>query len=344
MAQHVLSGGITSYHRLVSAVVISLVLMLLQVAVYKLTGLKRQFHALSYGPSLFLIAFLSDIIQKDNGEISSCSSCWVYLILIIVWIILVMLGHMMQEIEDKDAVRLFSRPMWINMLFMAIMFMCVAWMANTNAVFHYRIKVEQCLLDGDTSGALQVGKKSLESDENLMMLRMFALSKDNQLGEHLFEYPIIGNSDYILPTDSSTHMMMYPVNDLYKLLGGRPATIMQPMHFLELLQHRDSLKNQPVNDYLLCGYLIDRQLDRFVKELKRCYQINDSLPKHYREALTIYAHLRSNPQVLYKHNTMEEDFSNLLQLEKQYNDYTERKGKVEEQYRGTYWYYYKYEK
>ena len=35
--------------------------------------------------------------------------------------------------------------------------------------------------------------------------------------------------------------------------------------------------------------------------------------------------------------------NNLQELEAEYPDLTERKGKVEEHYRGTYWYYYEYE-
>ena len=40
---------------------------------------------------------------------------------------------------------------------------------------------------------------------------------------------------------------------------------------------------------------------------------------------------------------VEEDFRNLQELEQQYSDLQERKVKVSEQYRGTYWYYYRYE-
>ena len=148
----------------------------------------------------------------------------------------------------------------------------------------------------------------------------------------------------MLPTDSLSCMMFYPQDSLYKFIGARPASRMSPMRYLELVQQRDSLPNKTVADYLLCGYLIDRQIDDFVKELGKYYHIDDSLPKHYREALTLYTHMRSRPLVVYHHAVMDEDYDNLMQLEKQYPDKSERRVKVEEQYRGTYWYYYKYEK
>ena len=147
----------------------------------------------------------------------------------------------------------------------------------------------------------------------------------------------------MLPTDSLSCMMLYPVDSMYKFIGARPATRMAPVRYLELVQRRDTLPNKTVNDYLLCGMLIDRDLDGFVTNLGKYYHINDSLPKHYREALTLYTHMRSRPVVVYHNNVMDEDYDNLVELEKQYPLKSERMGKVEEHYRGTYWYFYRYE-
>ena len=101
------------------------------------------------------------------------------------------------------------------------------------------------------------------------------------------------NSSQMLPTDSLSTLMMYPVDSLYRFLGARPASRMTPMRYLQLLERRDSVPNPAVADYQLCGYLIDRQLDKFASEIERYYTINDSLPRHYREALTLYTHLRN---------------------------------------------------
>jgi hypothetical protein len=129
---------------------------------------------------------------------------------------------------------------------------------------------------------------------------------------------------------------------------------MSPLRFLELLQRRDttSLRTpapprprasvSPATDYLLCGLLIDRQIDRFAREIGKYYTLDDHLPKHYREALVLYTHLRSDPVVEYHHAVTDEDWRNLQDLEKQYPDATERQGKVEDQFGNTYWYYYEY--
>ena len=343
MTQHVLSGGLTHYNRTLGALIITFVLLLVQTGVYKLTNLRRQAYALTYVPSMLMLALISDVEPMGGGTISFASSWWVALLLLLLWGGVVYVVRLWQQVEGADDARFFSRSMWVNMLVMAILIMLVAGFGNTNAVFHYRMKAEQSLKNDDAADAIKAGRKSLESDEHLLMLRMFALAKEDALGERLFEYPITGNSSQMLPTDSLSQLLLLPADSLYKFIGARPVGRMTPMRYLELVEQKDSVPHKVVTDYRLCGYLIDRQIDRFAAEVGRYYTINDSLPKHYREALTLYTHLRSRPVVVYHNSVMDEDYDNLLQLERQYSDVTERQVKVEEHYHGTYWYYYKYE-
>lgn len=346
MAQHVLSGGLTHYNRLIGAVIITFSLFILQLLVFSVLRLKKRTHALTYLPSFLLLAVISDVSHAPDGTITHGHSWWLILFLLLLWGGIVFVARMAQEVEDDADYRLFSRPMWINMLTMVVLIIILAWIGNTNAVFHYRMAAERHLLEGDEEGALKAGRKSLESDEHLLMLRMYALARQGKLGEKLFEYPITGTSSEMLPTDSLSQVLMYPVDSIYRFIGARPVGKMAPMRYLELVAQKDSLPRQAVFDYILCGYLIDKKIDRFASEVGRYYTFNDSvdsLPKHYREALTLYTHLRAHPVLVYHHAVTDEDYDNLQELEKQYPNPTERKGKVEDQYRGTYWYYYKYE-
>ena len=54
-------------------------------------------------------------------------------------------------------------------------------------------------------------------------------------------------------------------------------------------------------------------------------------------------HSRSNPLVNFQVPVMEEDYANYQELKKQYQDPIERKTRVSEEYRGTYWYFFEYE-
>ena len=344
MTQHVLSGGLTHYNALWGTLIIIAVLMLLQLIIYRIIRLNKRSHALTYVPSMMLLALVSEISRQiESGE---GVSGWIWVlpvIALLVWAGVAAVAKLVQEIESDRDFSLFSRPMWINALLMALQIICVAWIGNTNAVYHYRMQTETLLADGKYQKALEVGRRSLESDANLLMLRMYALARENALGERLFEYPISANVEQILPTSGRTRMYYCPEDSLWRFLGGRPAEAMTPMHFLDLLERRDSIVPRQVIDYKLCGLLIDRQIDRFAREIGKYYKLDERLPKHYREALVLYTHSRSNPVVTYHHAVADEDWRNLLELERHYPNPTERKGRVEDQYHGTYWYYYRYQ-
>ena len=343
MTQHVLSGGLTHYNRLVGAIIITAVLMILQHIVNGVTKLNKRFHALTYVPSMLLLAMLTDVSQTIDKGISLSRSFGLVAFFAVAWGVLIFFVRQYENVVKEFHIPFFSRSMWLNMLMMVAMITCVAWIGNTNAVFQYRMKVEGHLMRGEYHQARKVGQKSLESDADLMMLRMYALARCNELGEHLFEYPITGNSSQILPTSGKTKMLLCPTDSIYKFMGARPAVPMEPERYLAMLQRRDSVNHIAIADYLLCGYLIDKQLDRFAQEISHYYPLNAQLPKHYREALTLYTHSRSNPSVVYQVPEVEENYANYQELKKQYRDPMEQKTRVSEEYRGTYWYFYDYE-
>ena len=348
-AQHVLSKGLTTYKPFLGAVLITLILQALQLIVFALTRLRKRSHALNYLPSMLALAVITDINSNVDGQYSLGSWWWILPLVIALWLFMVFVARVLQDVEpNAEPKGLFSRAMWINMLTMALLIIMVVAFSNSNAVFHYRMRAESRLLSGDFKGALQMGAKSLESDADLQMIRMYALSRTGELGERLFDYPVSGHSEAMLPVEGKSRFVMYPTDSLYKFLGARPKGEMTTDRYLVLMQRRDSTVNRSIADYQLCGLLIDKRIDDFVRLLRRYYSEGDTLdidrlPRHYREAMTLYTHLRSKPVVVYHNSVMDEDWKNLQELEAEYADLTERKGRVEEHYRGTYWYYYEYE-
>ena len=317
--------------------------MILQSIVNGITKLNKRFHALTYMPSMLVLALLTGVSQTIDRGVSLSNSIWLVMLFAIIWVGLIYSVRQYQDMKKDSQYPLFSRSMWINMLIMVFMISCVAWIGNTNAVFQYRMKVEGHLKRGEYPQALNVGKKSLESDSDLLMLRMYALARCGEMGDHLFDYPITGNSSQVLPTNGKTKMLLYPTDSLYKFLGARPAVQMEPQRYLAMLQRRDSVNNKAIADYILCSYLIDKQLDCFAQEISHYYTVDAHLPKFYREALTLYTHSRSNPLVVFSVPVMEEDYANYQELKRQYQDPMEQKTRVSEEYRGTYWYYFEYE-
>lgn len=343
VTQHLLSGGQTSYSRLTGSLLITIVLMLLQAGVYCLLPLRRFAHALTYFPSLLALAVLTSGAEQPDCHFGIGRWAWLAPLLTVVWGVAVWVARSVESYVSQQSAGLFSRSMWVNMLTMGLMMTGVALTANTDAVFHFRARAEQALARRDYDEALRVGNESLETDASLTMVRMYALARKGQLGDRLFHYPVYPSSQAILPSATLSRMLIYPADSVFRFLGAVPRRPMQPMEYLQAIMRSGQAK-APAADYLLCSYLIDKDLDRFASTVGRYYTLGDSLPRHYREALVLYNHRRSHPVVVYHDPVLDVDYDDLQKLEAGYQLDTERRGNVLEHYGNSYWYYYEYVK
>ena len=139
--QHVMSGGRTQYNRLLGAVLITGLLQVLQLLVYTVFRLTNRGHALTYFPSMLCLALIS-AINTNIAQSFAWGFWWILIPLALAaWVAVSLVVRYIQNVEpDKDTKIFFSRPMWINMLVMVFMMFGVAWVGNTNAVFHYRMQ------------------------------------------------------------------------------------------------------------------------------------------------------------------------------------------------------------
>ena len=340
VAQHSLSGGVTHYDRTIGAVLITLMLQLLQLAVYGLTRLARRAHALTYGPSFLSLAFISDISIAPSGSVRMGSLWWMLVLLLVVWAVAVWIARQIVPPADsaKQGAGLFSARTWTNLVQMGAMMLVVAAVGNTDAVLHFRAHAETALLRGDTREAMRTGWQSLETDRQLTMLRAYALSQEGLLGEKLFSYPVAGHGADLLPMREGP--LLLPADSIWRHLGGKPAFPMSDALFYHLLEV-DSLATPAMADYLLCGKLVDRDLAAFVRLLPRYYDAEtQTLPRHYREALLLYAHQHRGYALPFTDSQLEQQWQQLLLLREQYADGSERRLQLLENYRDTYWYYY----
>lgn len=326
MAQHVLSGGKTVYDRNLGAILITIVLSLVSFGVYVFTGLTRRNHALIYFPALLLLTILTDVDEHlDEGF---TFGVWLFLfplLLILyrglIWMIMKYKPYE-SDVNDKG---FFSRVMWENIMLMFIMFVGVILTCNHNDVFHYRMKMEVLMNEGKYKEATLVGKKAAVTDSSLTFLRIKALDLSNGLGEHLFEYPLMGGSKATRENGRGVKAMLWK----------DPKYHWHRIHYV---------KGRPDSKQLiLCRYLLDKNLDGFVENIGKYYKIDSTnVPKHFREALTLYTHLRSNPKIIYHSSVMDTDFQDYQVMEHKYSKKTERQDALYETYGNTYWYYYQY--
>lgn len=344
--QHILSGGITRYDRTIGAVIITIVLYLLHVGVKRITCYCGSFYALTYFPSMLCLMLLTAFYEKNGNygfslawTISGFAALLLYVLFSFFYWQRRQLSGSIPGVGPMSLCCL-----WRNLISMAVMSVLVCVGGNTDEVLHYRMRTERLLASENYSGALQVGEKSRHTDASLTMLRAYALSKNRQLGERLFEYPLTGGSDALLPDSKDVRCLFFPESEIFKQLGIRKKGRMKPMEYLMYLRNH-GLALKPVSDYILCGYLLDKNLDAFVREVKQRYSLNPvSMPKHYKEALILYTRQRSSPVVVFHDEVMDVDYADFQKLERKYTDRTERESFVRDAYGETYWFYYFYHK
>lgn len=343
VAQHVLSQGVTHYDKVVGTIIIMVVLIAIQFIIAHIVRIPRRTYALSYFPSLLILASISDFVVDDHYEISVSLWYWLFPLLLILWGVCVWLARQVLPFANnqRQYVGVMSTRTWLNLLQMIIMMLLVALLSNTNAVYMNSAHAEVALMENDVDEALRVGEKSLETNERLTMLRAFALSKKGSLADELFSYPVKGTAQSILPM--TVKPLMFPEDSIWKHLGAKPHSLMPAEHFYEILE-RDSLATPAVADYRLCSYLVDRNLDAFVKLLPSYYTIADTLPlpRHYREALILYKHQSKAPQIAYSDSLLDAQWATLQQLKSDYKVDTEHHYQIFRSFQHTYWYYYFY--
>lgn len=344
--QHVLSKGQTHYNHFVGAVLITVLALLLQVGVVKIFQKMRLAWALTFVPSALCIMMLTNV-EVSSADYQLVFGAWRYAspVLIVLFVAAVW-GINKSGVLASLPRLLFGamRELWANLLIVLLLMLSICFAGNNDKYYHVRIHAEQCLIDNDFAGALDAIRKYDVADGNLSMLTVFALSKSNELGEHLFEFPILG-VDEMLPNGKDIKFAIYPAYKLYTYLGGRYIQSMASRQFINF-QRRTHHVNKPMADYILCAHLLDRDLNAFVKDLPKYYEVNDSvpLPRHYSEALTLYMHTHTNPSIVYNNNVYTTDYEDYQALERKFANKRERKNMLHRTYGNTYWYYFDYRK
>lgn len=322
-SQHGLSNGSTKYNSLIGAVVLTVVLYLLQRLANAIVRTPDRYHALSYLPSyLFLTVLTSAGDDMDKG-IGLGAWWWVVPLLLVLWGGVVYVLRQVADTERISSSELITTPVsWKNLLTVGCMMLFTGLFSNNNDVFHYRMRAERCILKGDYACALSSGSKSTAKDSSLTMLRAYALSCTDQLGDSLFTYPLCGGSKVLLPNGVTTKSIIVPKKVIER-------------HYKQKKYHAD---------YELTALLLDKRIDEFASAVGKYYILDSNLPRHYREALVLYTHLRSNPKAVFHDPVMDADYQDMLAIQRTTADIKERESLVRDTYGNTYWCYFLYSK
>ena len=331
-AQYVFSEGATSYSIFWGAVIITAVLRLIQWPVAHFVKVPLRFYAITYMPSVMILTIICDV----NSEVMSKFTLgWWWLGIPLCLGFFYLAVRVLSNLEsytygaDRRSVRM-SPYLWPNFAILVVILLWCGTCHSASDVDMYEQKVERLVEEGRYDEALEVGRESQDTNIRLSNLRMFALSKTGQLPDKLFFYPQnYGCQGLLEVSDTSSRCYRVDASDICRYLGVECDSTVRTTedYFNKVVFHQsliadslmsievarsenpDSLaleiqnryallkeEKRRIDDYILCGLLLERNLDKFKEKIDETYALHlntdsvarvDSLPEVYREALVM---------------------------------------------------------
>ena len=336
-----LAQGKTVYAPWMSAVLITVVLLVLRWAVNALVGLKGPLKALSYFPSCLLLGVLTDVGHNvyHGGGISDTWGWMLPLCLVLYGV----LGWLLAR-----AARLWLNPempdIWVvNSNFMTLLMLCfmTIGIGNTNVHFHHELQVEEALRKQDYGRALLVAEKTMDPSRNLTALRAYAMSRQGTMGEDLFRYPQLYGAAGLLMGTSDEKALRLNADSLSVYLGAKPALGEPALTFFRRICEEES-GNYTTLDYYLSALLLEKKLDEFVRAFDELYTVRDSIPYYYRQALFLDSKMHSSAATDSADVALEELWGKYLQKQQELSGQRGEANYMRREFGDTYWWYYQY--
>ena len=340
-----LAHGKTVYAPWISAVIITLVLLVLRWVLNGLTTLKGPLKGLSYFPSCLLLGVLTDVGHNvyHGGGISTVWSWLLPLVLILYVVIGWFLARIARLYLNLDL----SDGVVVNTNLFTLLLLCfmTIGIGNDNVHFHHELQVEEALRKQDYDRALKVGELSMDPSRNLTALRAYTMSRQGTMGENLFRYPQLYGAAGLLMSVSNDKALRLNADSLYSYLGEKPFLGEPALTFFRRACDEET-GNYTTLDYYLSALLLERKLEEFVKAFDMLYTVRDSVPKYYSQALFLYGKLNpSESDTLsgeMSDNVWEELWTRYMELKQELVGKQGEGNHMRRKFGDTYWWYYQY--
>lgn len=346
-AQHVFSNGVTTYYRGTGAVVITIVLIAVQWGVARITRLEGRFYALTFFPSMLILAMLTSMTRETIADFTFGGWYWACPLLLALYALVVWGLHHYSDQHIVDGDYTMSRYLWPNFLTLFVMIVLCGACHKAGDVFMYELRAERYLLKEQYASAADVGRESLPTSCRLNNLRCYALVRQGQLAEHLFDYPQpYGSEGLIDLTDTCSRLHRFNAKDICGYLGALPNSLVStPEQYFMIMLKMDSLPDrQAVADYYLCGLLLDKKMHEFRRALPcfyDCHTASDivELPRAYKEALILDHAFNGSHPVAFPDTVVGERYKEYCALADELTDSTTRSNNLHREFGTTLWWH-----
>lgn len=347
-AQFAFSNGVTHYSHFFGAVMITILLLLIQMLVLRMTGLNGRLYALTFLPSFLFLIVTTSVNKAVFEDFTFGSWGWVIPLVLVLYVILVIvIKQMAYHFNSYDDDNHASKYMWPNLITMLIMMLVCGSFHNTSDVEMYELKVEEELLDSNYEDAANIGKESLATSPRLNQLRCFALASMGKLGDSMLDYPQPYKGDGLIDlTDTFSYERINSRNVCGTIGSYSGKSIKTVDRYLDLMLEADEKRENPmVRDYYLCNKLLNNELQDFLTVIHQYYALKDSfpvieLPKLYKEALVIEASTISEDSLNnFCDSVTLQTYRDYKTMCKDYEDDTERYNYTRRKFGNTFFWY-----
>ena len=140
---------------------------------------------------------------------------------------------------------------WKRLLCLTVILFIVGIIFVPDELDYYCGKAKRAIDKGDYSTALEVGKKSYHTNDELTTLRAYALYKQGKLADCLFEYPLSGRSASLkmLPADDKDRVLCADLMDKNLDLFARHLILLSHLRSNPIIIYRSNVLEADYVDY-----------------------------------------------------------------------------------------------
>lgn len=324
----------------VVALLVTVILLILRWGINVLLGLKGHVRALSYFPSFLLLGVMTDVDYTLYDE--GIASRWAWL-LPLVLLVFILVGFALRRLcrQWMDAPVDNAAMATSNLtLFLLLCFLTVG-IGNTDIHLHHELAIARAVRNHDYPEARKIGAKVVDPNRAFTALRAYALSAEGTLGEYLFQYPQPYGAEGLLPDATGGAILPTSVAALYAHWGEQPREGEQALPFFRRLYQAHPQRSE-LKEYYLCALLLHKDLDTFVSLLRESGCDASTLPRHYREALYLYARMHPHAGVVVTDESLEQAWKRYEEFQAEYSQVRGEANLMRRKCGETYWWYYQY--
>ena len=333
-----LSEGTTVYHPFLAAFLCTLLLTFLGLFIGRLFHwLPLRLKASAWFLPFLLVGALTHWRYPEYGDTGTAPGWGTVALLLSAYVLWLFISRLWTDSsKERESSFAYAWPNGLQLIAFTVMCVCLS---NTNIMLHRTLYAARQLSEGRYDQVLQAAQWEQHPSRQLSAMTALALSENNLLGEYLFAYPQPHGSEGLLPTMSDTLMCYDLPRAAGYHLGYKRGQCTSSTFFLKVIANMP--KAQPaVRDYLLCAYLLDRNLEAFTAELGADAQEPDSLPRHYGEALVLYRHTQTESLSEELVTPLDSCFHLFQELLHEKGTQAEREFNLRHRFGASYWTYY----